>query len=87
MLEKLDTQPWREDSYSRAPKNFEFQLLQLSTEAPRTGGSVGWASGCHARGREFNSRRTIPQGLKIIEEKVLPFQFHLHMVRLSSLLG
>ena len=52
----------------------------------RTGGSVGWASGCHAGGREFDSGRTITQGLKITEEKVLPLQFHLHMIRLSSLL-
>ena len=26
---------------------------------PRTGGSVGWTSAYHARGREFDSRRTI----------------------------
>ena len=30
------------------------------------------ASGCHARGREFNSGRTNTQGLKTTEEKVLP---------------
>ena len=38
---------------------------------PRTGGSVGWASGYDAGGREFDSDRTITQGLKITEEKVL----------------
>ena len=37
-----------------------------------TGGSVGWASGCRAGGREFNSGRTNTQGLKITEQKVLP---------------
>ena len=42
----------------------------------RTGGSVGWASGCDAGGREFDSGRTITQGLKITEEKVLPLQLH-----------
>ena len=46
----------------------------------RSGGSVGWASGCCAGGREFDSDRTT-QGLKITEEKVQK------MVRLSSLLG
>ena len=76
MLEKLDTKPWWEDSYSGAPKNFDFQLLQLSTEPPRTGGSVSWASDCHAGGGEFDSSRTITQGLKITEEKVLALQFH-----------
>ena len=50
-------------------------------------GSVGWASGCHAGGREFDLERTLTQGLKITEEKVLPLQLHLHLVRLSSLLG
>ena len=54
---------------------------------PHTGGSVGWASGCHTGGREFDAGQTITQGLKITEEKVLPLQCHLHMVRLSSLLG
>ena len=29
-------------------------------------------SGCHAVGREFASSRTITQGRKITEEKVLP---------------
>ena len=38
------------------------------------GGSVSGPSGCHAGGREFDSGRTIAQGLKITEEKVLPFQ-------------
>ena len=37
-----------------------------------TGGSVDWASGCRAGGREFDSGRTNTQGLKITEEKVLP---------------
>jgi len=40
--------------------------------SPRTGGSVGWALGCYAGGREFDSDRTNTQGLKITEEKVLP---------------
>ena len=31
----------------------------------RTGGSAGWASGCHAGGREFDSDRTNTQGLKV----------------------
>ena len=30
----------------------------------RTGSSVDWASGYHAGGREFDSRRTNAQGLK-----------------------
>ena len=34
-----------------------------SDSEPRTGGSVGWAPGCHAGGREFNSGRTNTQGL------------------------
>ena len=34
---------------------------------PRTGGSVSWASGCHAGGREFDPGRTNTQGLKITE--------------------
>ena len=37
--------------------------------------------------RKFDSGRTITQGLKITEEKVLPLQLHQKMVRLSSLLG
>ena len=53
----------------------------------RTGGSVCWASGCRAGGRELDCGRTITQGLKITQEKVLPLQLHQHMVRLSSLLG
>ena len=36
-------------------------------ELPRTGGSVSWAAGCYAGGREFNSGRTNTQGLKITE--------------------
>ena len=35
----------------------------LNSGAPRTGGSVVWASGCHAEGREFDSGRTITHGL------------------------
>ena len=38
------------------------------SDQPRTDGSVGWASGCHAGGREFNSGQTNTQGLKIPEE-------------------
>ena len=53
----------------------------------KTGGSVGGASGCHTRGREFDSGRTITKGLKITGEKVLPLQLHQQMVRLSSVLG
>ena len=30
-------------------------------------GSVGWASGCHAGGRDFDSGQTNTQGLKITE--------------------
>ena len=52
-----------------------------------TNGSVGWASGCHAGGPEFDSSLNITQGLKTTQEKELPLRFHLHMVRLSSLLG
>ena len=47
----------------------------------------GPTSGCHAGGRVFDSGRTITLGLKIIEEKVPPLQFHPHMIRLSTLLG
>ena len=36
---------------------------------------------------EFDSGRTISQGLKITEEKVLPLQLLPHMARLSSILG
>ena len=46
---------------------------EAADRGPRTGGSVGWASGCHAGGREFDSGRTNTQGLKITEENVLPF--------------
>ena len=56
------------------------------THTPRTGGSVGWASGCYAEGREIDSSQTITQGLKITKEKVPPLQLHPHVVRLSSLL-
>ena len=43
-----------------------------------------WATCCHAGGRDFDSRGTITQGLKITEEKVPPLQLHLHLVRLST---
>ena len=33
-------------------------------QRPRTGGSVGWASGCYAGGREFDFDRTNAQGHK-----------------------
>ena len=53
-----------------------FVLLMLQDRGrsflPCTGGSVGRALGCHGGGREFDSSRTNTQGLKIIEEKVLP---------------
>ena len=39
------------------------QREDQSSSTPRTGGSVGWAQGCHAGGREFNSGRTNTQGL------------------------
>ena len=38
------------------------------SDQPRTDGSGGWASGCHAGGREFNSGRTNTQGLQIPKE-------------------
>ena len=44
----------------------------IVTTWPCTGDSVGWAPGCQAGGREFNSGLTNTQGLKIIEEEVLP---------------
>ena len=62
-------------------------FLWISATSKRTGGSVGWASGCYAGGREFDSGRTITQALKITEEKVLPLYLNPHMIRLSSLLG
>ena len=34
---------------------------------PRTGGSVGWASGCHAGGCDFDSDRTNTQGVKNVK--------------------
>ena len=43
-----------------------FLKSEISEPCPlvsRTGGSVGWAPGCHAGGREFNSGRTNTQGL------------------------
>ena len=55
---------------------------------------VFWLNQHHAlvtqlveHGREFDSGRTTTQSPKITEEKVLPLQLHLHIVRLSSLLG
>ena len=47
-------------------------LLSSVLNKELAGGSVGWASGCRAGGREFDSGRTNTQGLKITEEKVLP---------------
>ena len=41
--------------------------LRRFSRLTATGGSVGWASGCRAGGREFNSGRTNIQGLKITE--------------------
>ena len=38
------------------------------SDQPPTDGSGGWASGCHAGGREFNSGWTNTQGLKITEK-------------------
>ena len=48
------------------------EVCKVKSKRPRTGGSVGWASGCYAGGREFDSGRTNTHGLKITEEKVLP---------------
>ena len=62
---------------------FDFVRLPDPVEHQCTGDSVGRASGCDAGGREFGSGRTITQGLKITEEKVLPLQLHQQMVRLS----
>ena len=45
--------------------------IEFPSRAPGTGGSVGWASGCNAEGREFDSGLTNTQGLKITEYKVL----------------
>ena len=41
--------------------------LGKTSALPRTGGSVSWASGCYAGGREFDSGWTNTQGLKITE--------------------
>ena len=50
----------------------KYTVKDISFSMLNTGGSVGWASGCHGGGREFDSVRTNTQGLKITEEKVLP---------------
>ena len=42
----------------RTPPNLRHDGL---VKATRTGGSVGWAPGCHAGGREFDSGRTNTQ--------------------------
>ena len=60
----------RQQSKDNLYNNWFCKLLK-PTEL-RTGGSVGWASGCHVGGREFDSGRTNTQGLKITEEKLLP---------------
>lgn len=52
------------------------KYLDDKQQGPRAGGSVGWASGCHAGSHEFDSGQTISQGLEITEEKVLPLQLH-----------
>ena len=38
------------------------------SNSPRTGDSVGWAAGCHAGGREFDSDRTNTQGLNCVRQ-------------------
>ena len=58
------------NSYS-SPSGILWQ--QIADVCNRTGSSVGWASGYHAGDREFNSDRTNTQGLKITEQKVLPY--------------
>ena len=60
----------KNDLYNAIPVTKRRKIRE--TEQPRTGGSVGWASGCHAGCREFDSDRTNTQGLSITEEKVLP---------------
>ena len=52
----------------------------------RPGGAIGWASGCHAKGCEFNSGWIITQGLKITEEKVRPLQWHPDTVKPSQIM-
>ena len=47
------------------------KMFTIKILLSHTGGSVGWASGCHAGGCEFDSGRTNTRGLKITEEKVL----------------
>ena len=37
--------------------------VEASLYTEESGGSFGWASGCHAEGREFDSGRTNTQGL------------------------
>ena len=48
-------------------KNIALRVFLYVFSLSRTGGSVKWASVCHAGGREFDSGRTITQGLKITE--------------------
>ena len=60
----------RQQSKDNLYNNWFCKLLK-PTE-PCADGSVGWASGCHVGGREFDSGRTNTQGLKITEEKLLP---------------
>ena len=40
------------------------KIWKGTCKEPRTGSSLSWASGYHAGGREFDSRRTNTQGLK-----------------------
>ena len=40
---------------------------KITSRIRRTSSAVGWVSGCHAGGREFDSGRTNTQGLKITE--------------------
>ena len=73
MLEK----PFKKGFYGKLLKNsLNFcsgencgKLLQLHHTGHQW---LGCASGCHVGGQEFNSSWTNTQGLKIIEEKVLP---------------
>jgi len=47
-------------------------IIIVKFKAQDTCGSVGWASGFHIGGLEFDFGRTNNQGLKISEEKVMP---------------
>ena len=46
-----------------APEEKQLLTICNGIEIAKLGGSVGWAPGCHAGGREFNSSRTNTQGL------------------------